>query len=193
MKAEVEVKRNEYFIKAEKLKFIETILTGVGLVQKTYATYLWNLHKKYDLVETVAESAGLLGNLSGIQRKARVLEDYNELWNESDSPPILNSTNEYIKHFKNIMDHEEAILGHLYALYIGTLEHGAILADKTPGRGVMYQYNDGLMDGELAILKLKDTLLDKISNEGSGTTVSEAENCFNLSLKLCEEIVGLDI
>ena len=44
MRDELEVKRDEYFIKAEKLKFIETILTGVGLEQKTYATYLWNLH-----------------------------------------------------------------------------------------------------------------------------------------------------
>ena len=57
----------------------------------------------------------------------------------------------------------------------------------------MYQYDDGLMDGELAVLKLKDTLLDKITNESSSTTVSEVENCFNLSLKLCEEIIGLDI
>ena len=42
-------------------------------------------------------------------------------------------------------------------------------------------------------IKLKDTLLDKITNESSSTTVSEVENCFNLSLKLCEEIIGLDI
>ena len=43
MRAEVEVKRNEYFIKAEKLKFIETYISKKeNIIYYVFKTYLKN-------------------------------------------------------------------------------------------------------------------------------------------------------
>ena len=40
-------------------------MSGTHKVQKLYATYLWNQHKKYDLLEAMA---GAQGCLDGINR-----------------------------------------------------------------------------------------------------------------------------
>jgi len=52
---------------AERQGFVKVIMSG-KINPELYATYLWNQHKKYDLLEAVATANGLLDNLVNIRR-----------------------------------------------------------------------------------------------------------------------------
>ena len=45
-----------------------------------YATYPWNQHKKYDILEAMAGAVGMLDDLSDIRRKTKIEQDFLELW-----------------------------------------------------------------------------------------------------------------
>ena len=190
--------KQAYYIKASKQKFIQLLLSG-KMSPKLYATYLWNQHKRYDLLETVAESNGTFScfdnNIETIKRKSKILEDYNELWTENNPAPVVNSTNEYIKHFKEIMHNNTALMGHMYSLYIGTIENGEDLSKLTPGAGRLYKFDDDN-------LKLKKQLTHNGLRESIETpeevtplisiAEKEIEYVFDQSIKLCEELMELD-
>ena len=84
---------------AERQEFVKVLMSG-KINPQFYATYLWNQHKKYDLLEAIATTHGLLDDLHAIRRKNAIHEDYLELWNNQLPPPIVESTNDYIKHMK---------------------------------------------------------------------------------------------
>ena len=92
----------EHHKDAERQSFVKVMLSG-KINPELYATYLWNQHKKYDILEAIAGSLGLLDDLPDIRRKLKIEQDFLELW-KSDSPPIItNSTQHYIKHMKEII------------------------------------------------------------------------------------------
>ena len=191
--SDLEMYTAKYYDEAGKQKFIQILQEG-ELSSKLYAIYLWNLHKKYDLLETIADGINLFEDLHDLKRKSKALEDYNELWNDDEPAPILNSTNEYIKHFREVMHDNIALLGHMYALYIGNLEHGDYLSAKVPGEGRLFQYDTNTID----LKQVLDTKIETATNnvrhhwEAFNTGI-ECAYCFESSIELRNELMELDI
>jgi heme oxygenase len=149
---------------------------------KLYATYLWNQHKKYDLLEAMARVNGLTMDLPGIERKMKIEQDFLELWNEDTPPPIVESTNEYIMHMRTIMHDPEKLMAHIYTLHMGDLSGGQMIAKRVPGEGRMYQF-DGDTDALKVAIKAKTT--DDMADE--------AKYVFESATALFKELMELDI
>ena len=114
---------------AERQEFVKVLMSG-KINPQFYATYLWNQHKKYDILEAIATTHGLLDGLFEIRRKNAIHEDYLELWNNQLPPPIVESTNEYIGHMKEIMHDPDAVMAHIYVLHMGDLSGGQMIRRK---------------------------------------------------------------
>ena len=166
---------------AERQAFVKVIMSG-KINPKLYATYLWNQHKKYDLLEAMAGLNGILDDLPNIRRKMKIEEDFLELWNDDTPPPLVNSTNEYIMHMREIMHDADKLMAHIYVLHMGDLSGGQMIAKKIPGQGRMYQF-----DTDKAALK---ELIRERTNDGMA---EEAKYCFTASTNLFKELMEIDI
>ena len=172
----------EHHQNAERQDFVKVLMSG-KINPKFYATYLWNQHKKYDLLEAIAMSMGLLNDFPEIRRKMRIETDYLELWTDKEStPPIVNSTYEYIAHIRDIKQDEDALMAHIYVLHMGDLSGGQMISRKVPGQGLMYQF-----DGDNA--KIKESIRAK-THDGM---VDEAKWMFDSATKLFKDLMELDI
>ena len=67
----------EQHTNAERQEFVKVLMSG-KINPDFYATYLWNQHKKYDLLEALAGAKGLLDDLPDIRRKAKIEKDFVE-------------------------------------------------------------------------------------------------------------------
>lgn len=171
----------EHHKNAERQEFVKVLMSG-KINPKLYATYLWNQHKKYDLLEAMAGALGLLDDLPDVRRKQKIEQDFLELWT-SDTPPILvSSTNEYIAHLKTILTNKNALMAHIYVLHMGDLSGGQIIRKKVPGRGRMYDF-----EGDVSALK------EIIRSKTSDNMADEAKFMFESSTKLFQELMELDI
>tara|TARA_X000001036_G_scaffold425642_1_gene452074 strand:- start:222 stop:797 length:576 start_codon:yes stop_codon:yes gene_type:complete len=174
----------EHHKDAERQAFVKVLLSG-KINPKFYATFLWNQHKKYDLLEALANTHGLLDGMPDIKRKMRIEEDFLELWTNEDSPPvILNATNEYIMHMKDVMHDPDSIMAHVYTYHMGDLSGGQMIKRKVPGQGRMYEF-----DTDVPLKEIKDTIRDK-TNDGM---VDEAQFAFMSATKVFQEMMELDI
>ena len=166
---------------AERQGFVKVLMSG-KINQEFYATYLWNQHKKYDLLEALATATGLLDNLIDIRRKLKIEQDFLELWTK-DTPPILvASTNEYIMHMREIMHDADKLMAHLYVLHMGDLSGGQMIAKRVPGEGRMYQF-----DGDT------DALKTAIRAKTTDDMADEAKYVFESATALFKELMELDI
>jgi heme oxygenase len=167
---------------AERQAFVKVIMSG-RINPKLYATYLWNQHKKYDILEAMAMMQGLLNDFPMIRRKLKIEEDFLELWPDKNNPPaILPSTHEYIEHMKTIMTDPDKLMAHIYVLHMGDLSGGQMIARKTPGANRMYQF-----DGDVQEIK------EKIRAKIHDGMAEEAKYVFASSTKLFQELMELDI
>jgi len=167
---------------AERQAFVKVIMSG-RINPKLYATYLWNQHKKYDILEAMAMMQGLLNDFPMIRRKLKIEEDFLELWPDKNNPPaILPSTHEYIEHMKTIMTDPDKLMAHIYVLHMGDLSGGQMIARKTPGANRMYQF-----DGDIQEIK------EKIRFKIHDGMAEEAKYVFASSTKLFQELMELDI
>ena len=172
----------EQHTNAERQAFVKVLMSG-KINPKLYATYLWNQHKKYDLLEAMARINGLLTDLPNIERKMRIEQDFLELWEDKDNPPtIVPSTHEYINHMRTIMHDPNALMAHIYVLHMGDLSGGQMIARKAPGEGRMYQF-----EGDLAAIK--EAIRAKTTDE----MAPEAAYVFESSTNLFKELMELDI
>ena len=166
---------------AERQEFVKVLMSG-KINPQFYATYLWNQHKKYDILEAIATPHGLLDGLFEIRRKNAIHEDYLELWNNQLPPPIVESTNEYIGHMKEIMHDPDAVMAHIYVLHMGDLSGGQMIRRKVPGKTRMYDF-----DGDTT--ELKEKIRSKINDD----MADEAKFVFDSATKLFKELMELDI
>ena len=97
---------------AERQAFVTVLMSG-NINPDFYATYLFNQHKKYDVLEEMASTAGLLDDLPGIRRATNIEEDFLDLWTDDILPIIVDSTEEYISHMKTIEHDTTSIMAHL--------------------------------------------------------------------------------
>lgn len=166
---------------AERQAFVKVIMSG-RINPQLYATYLWNQHKKYDLLEALAGARGLLSDLPNIRRKLLIEQDFRELWHSNSEPVIVASTMDYIAHMKHIMNDPDKLMAHIYVLHMGDLSGGQMIARKTPGANRMYQF-----DGDIQEIK------EKIRAKIHDGMAEEAKYVFASSTKLFQEIMELDI
>jgi len=166
---------------AERQGFVKVLMSG-NINPKLYATYLWNQHKKYDLLEAMAGAQGCLDGLTDIRRKLKIEQDFLELWNEDQMPGLLPSTKEYIMHMKDIMGDPDKLMTHVYTLHMGDLSGGQMIARKAPGQGRMYQFDT---DHD----ELKENIRAKLTDD----MADESKYCFHASTQLFKELMELDI
>lgn len=171
----------EHHKDAERQDFVKVLMSG-KINPKLYATYLWNQHKKYDLLEALAGAQGLLSDLHDIRRKQKIEQDFLELWDSEEQPIIVQSTRDYIMHMKDIMNESNALMAHVYVLHMGDLSGGQMIAKKAPGQGTMYQFDTD-----------KQALKEAIRSKTNDDMAEEARYCFTQSTKLFKELMELDI
>lgn len=171
----------EHHKDAERQEFVKVLMSG-KINPKLYATYLWNQHKKYDLLEALASAAGLLNDLPDIRRKQKIEQDFLELWKENEPPKILPSTHEYIGHMREIMTDRDALMAHIYVLHMGDLSGGQMIAKRAPGSGKMYEFDTD-----------KPALKEAIRAKTNDDMAEEAKYCFTASTNLFRELMEIDI
>jgi len=166
---------------AERQAFVKVLMSG-KINPKFYATYLWNQHKKYDLLEAMATAQGCLDGIPEIKRKLKIEQDFLELWTDDEMPAIVPSTRNYINHMKEIMHDHDALMAHIYTLHMGDLSGGQMIKKKVPGEGRMYQF-----DGDTKKLK------EKIRERTDDSMAEEAKFVFESATSLFKELMELDI
>lgn len=171
----------EQHTNAERQQFVKVLMSG-KINPKFYATYLWNQHKKYDLLEAMATAHGLLNEFPEIRRKLRIEADFKELWDEETPPEIVPSTHEYIEHMKTVMSDPEKLMAHIYVLHMGDLSGGQMIARKVPGEGSMYQF-----EGDI------DSIKEKIRAKTNDNMAPEAAYVFESATNLFKELMELEI
>ena len=172
----------EHHQNAERQDFVKVLMSG-KINPKFYATYLWNQHKKYDILEAIAGAHGNLDGLPDIRRKTKIEKDFFELWPKDDTPPTLvPSTLEYIARMKGLIAEPHKTMAHVYVLHMGDLSGGQMIARKIPGSGNMYQFDTDKAE-------LKDRIRERINDD----MADEAKWVFESATKLFQELMELDI
>jgi heme oxygenase len=167
---------------AETRPFVKVLFSG-KINPELYATFLFNQHPMYDVLEAFAMAYGLLNDLPDIRRAPKINEDFRELWgNRSDKPAELAVTNEYLAHLKQLSQtNPQLLFAHIYVRHMGDLAGGQMIAKKVPGSGLMYQFKDA------------DALKAAIRERLSDDLAEEAKVCFDFATKMFVELMELDI
>lgn len=173
----------EHHKNAERQEFAKLLISG-NISPDLYATYLWNQHKKYDLLEALLIANGIIAELGAdIRRKIKMEQDIAELWKHEFRPDIVPSTEEYIGHMKNIMSDRDKLIAHMYVFYMGDLSGGQMIKRKVPGEGRMYDFSE---IGDVSEVK------EKIRTMVTDDMADEAKYVFDSSTKLFQELMELD-
>ena len=102
----------EHHKDAERQDFVKVLMSG-KINPELYATYLWNQHMKYDLLEALVSVTGKVNHIPDIYRKKYILEDFQELWPHENPPVTVQSTLDYVAHIKTIMTDAQSLLAHI--------------------------------------------------------------------------------
>lgn len=172
----------EHHQNAERQAFAKLLISG-DISKDMYATYLWNQHKKYDILEAMVAAHGLFAEVgANISRKTLMEADIAELWKHNVAPPVVPSTIYYIDHMRDIMGDRDKIIAHMYVFYLGDMSGGQMIKKKIPGEGRMYDFGDNVKE-------LKDRIRDMTTDE----MAEEAQWVFSSATKLFEELGELDL
>lgn len=167
---------------AERQDFVKVLMSG-KMHPDFYATYLWNQHKKYDILEALAGAQGLFNDIPvNIRRKQAIEQDFLELWKHDHQPKIVPSTMAYIDHIKDIMGNKDALMAHVYVLHMGDLSGGQMIKKRIPGEGRMYQF-----EGDVTETK------EAIRSQTNDDMADEAKWMFDSATNLFKDMMELDI
>ena len=163
---------------AETQPFAQEMIKG-EVSNRKYATYLFNQHPQYNLLETLAMVHGLLD----VRIAPNIHEDYQELWDDDpNQPPLLPVVKEYMDHLMSIQMDPQKLMAHIYVRHMGDLSGGQMIAKRVPGSGKMYKF-----DEDVKIIK------ERIREKCDDSLAEEANVCFEYAAKLFEQISELDI
>ena len=164
---------------AETQPFVKILFSG-KINPKLYATFLKNQHPCYEILEVCAMPHQLLHGLPDIRRAPAILQDFQELWDESDGEPqIVPATERYIKYILSIKDDPARLMAHLYVRHMGDLAGGQMIAKRVPGSGKMYQFEDPEI--------LKMAIRAKIDD----SMAEEAKVCFQFAADMFKDLMEL--
>lgn len=164
---------------AETQPFVKVLFSG-KIEPHVYATYLFNQHRMYDVLEACAMMHGLMNDYPSIRRAPKILEDFNELWSDRNNlPTIVPSTEKYISYVLSIKDNPKKLLAHLYVRHFGDLSGGQMIAKRIPGSGKYYQF-DGDTD------QIKNLLRQKLDD----SLADEAKVCFQFAADFFQDMMS---
>jgi heme oxygenase len=161
---------------AETRPFVKVLFSG-KITPEAYATYLFNQHKCYDMLEAIAMMHGLMNDYPTIRRAPAILEDFNELWTSEALPTEVPSVQKYHAHLMSIKDDPKKILAHLYVRHFGDLSGGQMIAKRVPGAGKYYQF-----DGDP--VEIKNVLRAKLDD----SLAEEAAVCFKFAADMFDDL-----
>jgi len=171
----------EHHKNAERQEFVK-VLMGGSIDPKMYATFLFNQHPCYNILEAVATSHGLFDDIMEVKRAPLIHADFMELWTETEQPILLDTTNKYMQRIKEIMDDPHKVMAHVYVRHMGDLSGGQMIKKKIPGAGKMYEFN-----GDIPTLK------DKIRERLDDSMADEAKLCFEFATNTFKEMMEIEI
>ena len=172
----------EHHKNAERQEFAKLLMSG-KIHPDLYATYLWNQHKKYDILEAMMIANGILAEIgTDIRRKLLIEQDIAELWKHDKEPKLVASTINYIQHMRDIMQDRDALVAHVYVLFMGDMSGGQMIKSKIPGEGRMYDF-----EGDIPAIK------DKIREMTTDEMAEEAQWVFDSATQLFRELMELDL
>jgi len=169
----------EHHKNAERQEFVKELLSG-KISKEKYATFLFNLHPQYNLLETVS----MLWQIIDLRRAPAIHEDYQELWGETNpnQPPLLPVVKDYMDHLMTIKDDPNKLMAHIYVRHMGDLSGGQMIAKKVPGSGKLYQFDQPI-----------DKLKEKIRARCSDDMADEAKLCFDFATKMFQQMAEVDL
>jgi heme oxygenase len=143
---------------AERQAFVKELLGG-SITEERYATFLYNLHPVYNVLEMFAIANGLLADILEVRRAPKIQADYQELWKKSTAPKLCPTVPKYMKYIKDeLANDSDRLMAHLYVRHMGDLAGGQMIAKRVPGSGTMYQF-DNIDELKTKIrAKLKDSM-----------------------------------
>ena len=162
---------------AETRPFVKVLFSG-KITPEAYATYLFNQHRCYDLLEAIAMMHGLMNDYPAIRRAPAIHEDFMELWPNKDKlPETVPTVQQYHNHLMSIKDDPKKILAHLYVRHFGDLSGGQMIAKRVPGGGKYYQF-----DGDTT--EIKNILRAKLDD----SLADEAAVCFKFAADMFDDL-----
>lgn len=168
----------EHHQNAERQAFVKEMFSG-NITNERYATYLFNQHPQYNMLEMFAMMHGLFDGMPEMRRAPSIHADYVELWGEANpnQPPLMPVVKEYMNHLMSIKDDANKIMAHVYVRHMGDLSGGQMIAKRVPGSGKFYQF-------ERPIDELKEMIREKLDD----SMADEAKVCFDFATKMFVEL-----
>ena len=164
---------------AETRPFVKVLFSG-KITPEAYATYLFNQHRCYDLLEAMAMMHGLMNDYPAIRRAPAIHTDFLELWTDKEKlPNQVPTVQRYHDHLMAIKDDPKKLLAHLYVRHFGDLSGGQMIAKRVPGSGKLYQFQDPEA--------LKTAIRERLSDD----MADEAIVCFGFAEQMFKEMMEL--
>lgn len=164
----------EHHKNAERQAFVKELFGGI--TPERYATFLFNQHPQYNLLEVLAMTHGLMDER--LRRSPSIHADYQELWTDTTTtPPLLPVVKEYMDHLMSIKDDADKLMAHVYVRHMGDLSGGQMISKKIPGSGRMYKFSE-----EPEVLK------DLIRERCHDGMAEEAKIAFEFATKLFQQM-----
>lgn len=167
----------EHHQNAERQEFVKELMSG-NITNERYATFLFNQHPQYNLLEVFSMVHGILD----VRRAPAIHDDYQELWGEANpnQPPLLPVVKEYMDHLVTIQQDPKKLMAHIYVRHMGDLSGGQMIAKKVPGSGKLYQFDQPTDE-------LKSLIREKCTDE----MADEAKLCFDFATKLFQQMMDI--
>lgn len=171
----------EHHKNAERQKFVKELMGG-NITNERYATYLYNQHPMYDVLEAFAMLHGHFNDAPTLRRAPSIYADFEELWTGGDKkrPPLCPSVMEYVHYMKDIKDDPDKIMAHVYVRHMGDLSGGQMISKRVPGRGRFYKFKQD-----------HDFLKQHIRSKLNDDMADEAKVCFDFATRLFKEMMEL--
>lgn len=166
---------------AERQAFVKKIFKG-QLTEKEYATFLYNQHKIYDILEMTAMMHGLFNDSPQLRRAPLILQDFDELWTDKENAPVeCPVVKDYLEHMFKIRNEKDKVMAHVYVRHMGDLSGGQMISKRVPGKGRMYVFEAD-----------HDELKSKIRAKLNDDMADEAKVCFQFATELFKQLEDLN-
>lgn len=166
----------EHHKNAERQTFVKEMFNKTTqITNERYATYLYNQHPQYNMLEMLAMMNGLFDGMPELRRAPAIHEDYQELWGveNPNQPPLMPVVKEYMNHLMTIKDDADKLMAHVYVRHMGDLSGGQMIAKRIPGAGRMYKFD-----------KDHDELKGQVRAKLDDSMADEAKLCFEFATKM---------
>jgi len=161
---------------AERTEFVKELLGG-SITEERYATFLFNLHPIYHVLESFAMINGSMDGLDDLCRANSIYEDYLELWKDTKPPELCPTVDQYLKYIKDeLAPNPDRLFAHIYVRHMGDLAGGQMIAKRVPGSGTMYKFENG------------EELKNKIRSKLNDTMGDEANVAFDFAISLMKDM-----